>query len=148
MRKCYTKHKQKGGARVYQFDFSIVRAGAPIVTLSTTGLAFNPVVRSLLEYPEKIDVGFDEKNNVIGVCAHKQDKERPYGFEPRAKNGWVRISCRDFMRYLSVKTGFEFKPAKQFVAEYDEPMKMLLIKVDEAHIKQKTSSEEEDDEKN
>lgn len=141
-------HKQKGGARVYQFDFSIVRAGAPIVTLSTTGLAFNPVVRSLLEYPEKIDVGFDEKNNVIGVCAHQQDKERPYGFEPRAKNGWVRISCRDFMRYLSVKTGFEFKPAKQFVAEYDQSMQMLLIKVDEAHLKQKASSEEEDDEKN
>lgn len=130
---------------MYQFDFSIVRAGAPIVTLNATGLAFNPVVRSLLGYPEKIDVGFDERNNVIGVCAHQPENEKPYGFEPRVKNGWVRISCRDFMRYLSAKTGFEFKPAKQFVAEYDQSIQMLLIKVDEAHLKQKTSPEDDDD---
>lgn len=127
---------------MYQFDFSFVRSGAPIVTLSATGLAFNSVVRSMLHFPEKIDIGYDEAANAIGVCAHRDEHGgKPYVFEGRQKDGWVRISCRDFMRYLSAKTGIDFSKAIQFIPQYLEDEKMLVVIVDNQHMKT-TKSEE------
>ena len=129
---------------MFNFDFSFVRAGAPIITLSTTGLAFNPVVRSMLNYPEEIDIGYDEAENVIGICAHREENGgKPYIFESRQKDGWVRISCRDFMRYLSMRSGIDFVKAKQFIPEYDEKQKMLVVVVDDNHMKQARSNETE-----
>ena len=129
---------------MFNFDFSFVRSGAPIITLSTTGLAFNSIVRSMLENPAEIDVGYDEAANAIGVCAHKEENGgKPYAFEGRQKDGWVRISCRDFMRYLSVKSGIDFSKAKQFIPEYDEEQKLLIVVVDEQHMKKNKTAETE-----
>ena len=127
---------------MYNFDFSFVRAGAPIITLSSTGLAFNAIVRKMLDYPEQIDIGYDEEANAIGICAHRtENAEKPYDFESRAKDGWVRISCRDFMRYLAQKNNFDFSKAKQFIPEYDKDSNTLVVIVDEAHMKQTNSGE-------
>jgi hypothetical protein len=91
----------------------------------------------MLNYPQEIDIGYDEAENVIGVCAHREENGgKPYTFESRQKDGWVRISCRDFMRYLSVKSGIDFTKAKQFIPEFDEIQKMLVVIVDENHMKQ------------
>lgn len=128
---------------MFNFDFSFVRSGAPIITLSSTGLAFNSIVRSMLEYPAEIDVGYDESANAIGVCAHKEENGgKPYAFEGRQKDGWVRISCRDFMRYLSTKSGIDFSKARQFIPDYDENQKLLIVIVDEQHMKPKTGDTE------
>ena len=121
-----------------------VRSGAPIVTLGSTGLAFNAISRKLLGYPENIDIGYDEAANAIGICAHRDEcTEKPYEFETRQKDGWVRISCRDFMRYLAKKNHLDFTKAKQFIPEYDPSTEMLIVIVDEDHQKpQKTIDSE------
>lgn len=121
---------------MYNFDFSFIRAGAPIITLSATGLAFNPIVRKMLDYPAEIDIGYDEVANAIGICPHRDENGgKPYEFETREKDGWVRISCRDFMRYLAQKNKIDFSKAKQFIPEYDEESEMLVVIVDEEHMK-------------
>lgn len=129
---------------MYNFDFSFVRSGAPIVTLSSTGLAFNSVVRNMLGYSDKIDIGYDEAANAIGICPHSPENAgRPFEFESREKDGWVRISCRDFMRYLALKNGLDFTKAKQFIPEHDPITGMLIVIVDEAHMKPQKISETE-----
>lgn len=129
---------------MYSFDFSFVRSGAPIITLSSTGLAFNAVVRNMLGYPSEIDIGYDESANAIGICAHRPEHmSKPYEFEGREKDGWVRISCRDFMRYLAQRNGLDFTKAKQFIPEHDPQTGMLVVIVDETHMKQQRSSETE-----
>lgn len=129
---------------MYNFDFSFVRSGAPIITLSSTGLAFNSIVRNMLNYPAEIDVGYDENANAIGICAHRPENAgKPYEFETRQKDGWVRISCRDFMRYLSQKNGIDFTKAKQFIPEFDSSTGMLIVIVDSAHMKSQKQSETE-----
>lgn len=121
---------------MYDFNFSFVRSGTPIVTLSSVGIAFNAGVRKLLEYPDEIDIGFDEKTNAIGVCSHRIENEgNGFTFESREKDGWVRISCRDFMRYLSSESGIDFSKAKQFIPSFDKEQNMLIIVVDEEHMK-------------
>lgn len=121
---------------MYNFDFSFVRSGSPIITLSATGLAFNAVVRNMLGYPAEIDIGYDEAANAIGICAHRpENMSKPYEFETREKDGWVRISCKDFMRYLSQRNELDFSKAKQFIPEQDLLTGMLIVIVDEAHMK-------------
>ena len=120
----------------YSFDFNFVKSGAPIVTLSSLGLAFNRLSRARLGFPEKINVGYDEKAHAIGVKKHKRGSSLAnYEFESREKNEWVRIGCKDFIKYLSATTKIDFSKAKQFIAEYDESTETLIVVVDEEHIK-------------
>ena len=91
----------------YSFDFNFVKAGAPIVTLSSLGIAFNKLSRSMLGNPERINIGYDEAAHAIGVQAHLEYSDLPsYEFEPRVKHDWIRIGCKDFISYLSAQTGW------------------------------------------
>ncbi len=121
----------------YNFDFNFIKSGAPIVTISSLGISFNSLSRSMLKYPKKINVGFDENARAIGVKAHNESSSVvSYEFEGRERNGWIRIGCKDFVKYLYTITNIDFiSKAIQFIAEYDEDEEMLIIIVDEEHIK-------------
>lgn len=123
----------------FNFDFSFPRSGAPIITLSGIGLAFNAGARAMLGYPDEVDIGFDDEQNVIGIRAHLADSDAPsYQFESRMKDGWVRISMKDFVKYLSQKSGIDFvSKAQQFLPEKDPATGMLLVYVDKDHLKNK-----------
>lgn len=121
----------------FNFNFEFVASGAPIVTLSALGIAFNPVCRAMLGYPEKINIGFDEKKMVIGVQAHNPDTTiKAFDFEIRERNGWIRVGAKDYIKYLSLISKIDFiTKAKQFIATFDEERKMLLVMIDEEHVK-------------
>lgn len=121
----------------YSFNFDFVSAGAPIVTLSAFGIAFNALSRSSLGYPEKINIGFDENKMTLGIQEHQPDTNiKYYEFEKKEKNGWVRIGCRDFAKYLAKTSGINFiTGAKQFLATYDEDRRMLIVHIDAEHLK-------------
>ena len=124
----------------FNFDFSFIKSGTPIVTLSAVGIAFNAGSRSLLGNPLHVEIGFDEKALAIAVRPHFDGSQAPaYEFEGRVKDGWIRISMRDFMRFLSQRSGIDFlEKAVQFIPEYDEDNRMLVIIVDEEHAKVKS----------
>lgn len=121
----------------FNFNFEFVAAGAPIVTLSSLGIAFNPVCRAMLGYPDKVHIGFDEKKMVIGVKGHSLNAGiKVFEFETRERNGWVRIGAKDFANYLSIISKIDFiTKAKQFIATFDEEEKMLIVKIDETYLK-------------
>ena len=50
----------------FNFDYEFVSAGAPIVTLSSLGFAFNPVCRKMLGYRTK-SILVDEKKMALGI---------------------------------------------------------------------------------
>lgn len=81
----------------YHFDFSFVRSGPPVVTLSATGIAFNAGARALLGHPNQIDIGYDAQAKAIGVCAHDPaSNSEPFEFEGRQKDGWGSHQCEGF----------------------------------------------------
>ena len=83
-----------------------------------------------------LNIGYDEKARAIGIKRHQPlSSMASYDFETREKNDWVRIGCKDFMKYLSTTTQIDFTKAKQFIAEYDEATETLIVVVDEAHMK-------------
>ncbi len=124
---------------MYKFDFTYIKSGTPLVTLSSLGIAFNRASRNLLGNPERVLVGYDAAAHVIGVKAVVQgDEGDVYEFATRAKNDWVRIGCKDFIKHLALETGLHFdKKAIQFLVSYDPEIMMLIIQVDEQHMKSK-----------
>lgn len=113
---------------LYNFNWSAVSGGAPYVTISSLGLAFNSVSIEKLGCPEKIIVGFDEEQCAIGIKVYNNETNiKAYDFANRMKNGWIRIGCRDFIKYLESLTNMRFSPSKKYVAQYDQKDNILIV---------------------
>nr|WP_004603085.1 hypothetical protein [[Eubacterium] cellulosolvens] len=126
----------------FDFDWTYVSAGAPYVTISELGLAFNSPSSSLLGNPEEVVIGFDEKQMAIGVKnAESMEDVKPYKFFSRMRSGWVRIGCKDFVKYLSAISGISFSSSKRFVAKYDIEEQVLFIIVNEDEAKDDNKTE-------
>lgn len=121
----------------FNFDYSFAKSGTPVVTLSSIGLSFNLGSRLMMGKPESIEIGYDTEKNVIGIRPHDHASSNPYYvFESRMKDEWVRISMKDFMKYLAQKSGIDFlSKAQQFIPERDHTTGMLLVFVDKDHLK-------------
>ena len=121
----------------YNFDYSYLKNGSPIVTLSSFGIAFNKGAIQSLGTPEQVLIGYDQEAHAIGVRAKGDDTSAPaYEFASRVKNDWIRIGAKDFMKHLSRTSGINFlDKSKQFVADYDSATQTLVIIVDEEHLK-------------
>ncbi len=114
----------------YNFNWSVVSGGAPYVTLSTLGIAFNNVSIDKLGKPEKILIGFDETHRAIGIKAYEGESGlKPYEFASRIKNAWIRIGCKDFIKYLHSLTGIDFSKSKKYVAQFDVDEKTLTVEL-------------------
>lgn len=117
----------------FNFNWNAVSGGAPYVTVSNIAIAFNSVSIERLGSPEKIIIGFDEENCVIGIKAYCGEVgAKPYDFSTRIKSGWVRIGCRDFVKYLSALTGQSFSPAKKYIAHFSTPEQILYVLIRES----------------
>lgn len=121
----------------FNFDFSYLKNGSPIVTLSSFGIAFNKGAIDALGRPDQVIIGYDQEKHAIGVRTRNADGTIPgYEFAPRVKNDWIRIGAKDFMKYLYRVSGIDFlSKAKQFVAEFDDDTQTLIVVIDEAHLK-------------
>lgn len=121
----------------YHFDYSFLKHGIPVVTISSWGIGFNKGIIDFLGCPKEIMIGYDEANKAIGITIWNGDQSTPhYTFASREKSGWVRIGARDFTRYLSSATGINFQEgAKQFTPILDKENHMIIVIIDEDHIK-------------
>ena len=114
----------------YNFDWSAVSNGALYVSISTLGIAFNSLSIERLGSPEKVIVGFDEKNCAIGIKKYDgEEGVKPYKFANRIKNGWVRLGCKGFVTYLQSITEIDFSSAKRYIAKYDAENRVLVVRV-------------------
>ena len=130
----------------YSFNWSAVSSGAPYVTLSMLGIAFNTVSIEMLGTPDEIMVGFDADALVIGVKPYKLEygDAKKYPFAVRIKNGWVRIGCRDFIKYLGTLTNTDFSKAHKYVAEEDKEDGCLIVKLQQKSDKRDIIEKEQE----
>lgn len=129
----------------FDFDWNYVAAGAPYITISELALGFNMPSVSLLGNPDEVVVGFDDKTMTIGVKQYEGNENvKSYKFYSRMKNGWVRIGCKDFVKYLSSLTGLQFSPAIRYVAKFDEEERILYISVLDTPQNKKDEEVDED----
>lgn len=61
----------------YNFNFSYLKNGSPVVTLSSFGIAFNKGAIESLGTPEQVIIGYDQDTHAIGVRAKGDDTFSP-----------------------------------------------------------------------
>ena len=123
----------------YVFDFGIVKAGAPVITISSLGIAFNGVVRRMIGEPDAVKIGYDRNHKAIAICACNSDESNSYFIKGRVRQDWVRIGCKDFVRYLAAETGMDFSAkARQFISTYDDVRKMVIAVISDDTSKHKS----------
>jgi len=113
----------------FNFNWSIVSGGAPYITISALGVSFNNAAVIKLGTPEKVILGFDEDKLVLGIKPYAGEPSRPYEFASRVRNGWIRIGCRDFVKYLERLANMDFSTAKKYIAEVDTESGVLIVDV-------------------
>lgn len=115
----------------FNFDWNCISAGGPYVTISELGLAFNQPAIAMLNNPETVVIGFDKDNMTIGIAdaENMPSDTKSYKFYSRLNNGWVRIGCRDFVKYLSNISGKKFSPAIRFIPQFDDESKIMFVTI-------------------
>ncbi len=105
------------------------KIGAPIVSIAEYGLTFSGGALDALGEPEHVILGFDEQNKVIGVKPCGKEDARKIPFISKRRSNYVRISNKDFIRFLESKMQ-DFKvdsKAKRYLAKWDDENKILKI---------------------
>ena len=120
--------RKEHGVVKYNFNWSALSIGVPYITISYHGFALNYASVHKLGSPTKVIVGFDEEFCVIGIKSYKNEQGiKPYVFSSRVRNGWVRIGCGRFIKYLQTVPGVDFSSAKKFAAQYDSKEGILFV---------------------
>lgn len=116
----------------FEFDWNYVSSGAPYVTISKLGLSLNLPAINMLGNPENVAIGFDSRRMAIGIReSNENDSSKTYKFASRVRNGWIRIGCKDFIKYLSILANINFDNAKKYVARFDAEKRILYILIDD-----------------
>lgn len=114
----------------FNFDWNYIASGAPYITISEFGLAFNSPAISMLGNPKKVIMGFDLENMTIGIKEYENEADiKAYDFSERVRNGWIRIGCKDFVKNLANLSGLSFSPAIKYLAQYDSEERVLYITI-------------------
>ena len=112
----------------FNFNWNAVSNGAPYVTISKLGIAFNESSINRLGTPDEIMIGFDEVKLTLAVKAYAgEENVSHYKFASRIRQGWIRIGCRDFINYLGELVGVDYSKARKYVATYDRDSSYLLV---------------------
>lgn len=117
----------------FKFIWSTPSSGAPIVSIASYGLTFNASAIELLKKPEKVLLGFDQTAKVIGVKPVTAEDEaegtKGFTFAKRERSGYIRISNKDFIQYVSNKVGIDLTKTTRFSADWDEDEQVLIIDI-------------------
>jgi len=118
----------------YNFNWNIIRAGRPKITLSKQSVMFNGAVISILGNPERIIIGYDCEKCIIGLKDYGGEQGVPT-FSMKTKrrisqSGWAKIGCQKFAATIERTTGIRLNHARTFRAEYDKKNKVVFAKIE------------------
>lgn len=121
----------------YNLDFSINTDHK--VAISKAGIAFGAGVIRTLGYPEKVNIGIDKANGIIGVkVAREPDKFiKAYPFCTKQKRTWLRIASKPILQAIEEITGITYgNTATNYPAYYDKDEKILVVNLKQTEDEQ------------
>jgi len=79
---------------------------------------------------DRIKLGYDEDNRVIGILPATPADEQSYPFSSRERKGYIRISNKDFIKYVSSRSGIDFTTTKRYMLDYDKSEQLAIVNLD------------------
>jgi hypothetical protein len=117
-----------------KFQWYDPEAGAPIVSIAEYGLTFSGGALHALGKPEFIILGFDEQNRVIGVKPCDKNEPKKIPFISKQRGNYVRISNKDFIRFVRSKMPDDFKvdtKSTRYLSKWDQEDGILKVFLDQ-----------------
>jgi hypothetical protein len=105
------------------FEWYNPKTGAPVVSLANYGLTFSSGAVEVMGEPKFILLGFDDEGKILGVKPCEE-------FISKKRHGYVRISSRDFIRFLESRMPDGFKiedKAAKYFTKWDKEARILKI---------------------
>jgi hypothetical protein len=112
------------------FEWYNPKAGAPIISIANYGLTFSSGAIEAMGNPKRIMLGFNTTNKTIGVKPCDDANEKGIEFYSKVKNGNVRLSSKDFIRFIKSKMDDSFQienTATKYIAKWDEEEQILTV---------------------
>lgn len=115
----------------YSFNFNIDMTGMIRVSIMRLGLIFNAETIKVLGSPQKINIGLDVKNKVLGIKASENNPDiKEYDFVKKGDEKWIRVNSRQIVSAIEEATKLKFDNiAKPFTARFDKELNMLIVEL-------------------
>lgn len=115
----------------YSFNFNIDMTGMIRVSIMRLGLIFNAETIKVLGSPQKINIGLDVKNKVLGIKASENNPDiKEYDFVKKGNEKWIRVNSRQIVSAIEEATKLKFDNiAKPFTARFDKELNMLIVEL-------------------
>lgn len=114
----------------YNLDFGICNSGFS-VGVSDVGIAFREMTIKALGYPERVNIGINKENGIIGVKAAREPDKfiKSYAFcNNGSKKSWLIIVSRHLVRAIEEITGITYDGKYvNYAVDYDNEEKMLIV---------------------
>lgn len=101
------------------------------IGVSDVGIAFRNMTIKALGYPEKVNIGINKENGIIGVKAAREPDKfiKSYAFcNNKRRKSWLKTVSRPIVREIEKITGitYDYKSVC-YAAYYDNEEKMLIV---------------------
>ena len=116
----------------YNFNFGIDKSGIAKISVSKAGIAFSRECIEYLGQPEKVNIGIDKTNGLLGVRKASNDPSiKAYDFVTNEKKkNWLRINSKTLLSEIAkiakITLSTESIP---FTATYDEEEEVLVVEL-------------------
>lgn len=101
----------------------------PSVTITKNTLNFNKYAVECFQDTRYLQIGFlhEELKVAFRKIDEPSEEDYFYTFKDREKDGWVRISCKEFIAYLSSYVFYDFETSKRFLLLKDNESDLYYI---------------------
>ncbi len=134
----YNKNREKyiqiDGMMNMNFEWYNPKTGVPSVSIASYGLTFSSGALEALGEPEYVVLGFDEQNMIIGVKACSSEEPKRIPFISKKRSNYVRLSSKDFIRFLESRMPEDFKvesKATKYYSKWDRDNQILKIHLEQ-----------------
>ncbi|PRX20130.1 hypothetical protein BX659_1369 [Orenia metallireducens] len=117
-----------------QFQWYDPDTGAPVISIANYGINFSSGAIDVLGKPIYIKIGIDSENNILGIKPLQEEEDGVIKFISRERQGNVRITSKDFIRFIKSKLLDEDiieDSAKKYIAKWDKDNEILIINLND-----------------
>lgn len=100
----------------------------PTVTIANYGITLNTTAAEILKGTERIKLGLDSSCKKIYLKKVPSYEEGSFAFtDINEKNRNIRISCKEFIQFLSVKCNLNTSESEKYYVIWDEENNSLVV---------------------
>ena len=104
--------------------------GSPFVSIATYGITFSSGAIEEMGSPQYVKLGLDADKKVLAIKPCDANDSKKIEFINKKRNGYVRISNKDFIRFLQSKMPNDItidNKAQKFFTKWDKHENVLLV---------------------